>query len=114
MDAESSAADKNSPTAKSVDKAAAPAAAGPNALPAFEPSLARIEEIVRLLGDGRTDLETALARYEEGVTLLRHCHELLRGARRRIEMLRGVDAEGRPILDTMDESDFRTQVGPET
>ena len=74
----------------------------------FEASLARLEEIVKQLDDGRTDLETALARYEEGVTLLRKSHGILDTAQRRIEMLRGTASDGTPILEPVAESQFKT------
>ena len=74
----------------------------------FESSLARLEEIVKQIDDGRTDLETALARYEEGVALLRKGHEILDGAQRKIEMLRGTTADGAPILEPVAESQFKT------
>ncbi len=76
----------------------------------FEDSLIRLEEIVKQLDDGRTDLETALARYEEGVSLLRKCHGILDGAQRKIEILRGVDENGEPVLEPVAERDFKTDV----
>ncbi|HBO44815.1 MAG TPA: exodeoxyribonuclease VII small subunit [Planctomycetaceae bacterium] len=74
-----------------------------DALPGFEVSLTQLEGIVHELEDGRVGLEESLARYEEGVKLLRHCHGLLTKAERRIEMLSGIDAEGNPITQPMDE-----------
>lgn len=79
--------------------------------PSFEESLLRLEEIVRQLDDGKTDLDTALARYEEGVGLLKTCHQTLESARRKIDVLRGIDENGEPILETAKESDFKTSVG---
>jgi exodeoxyribonuclease VII small subunit len=60
----------------------------------FEESLTRLEEILRQLDDSQTDLETALARYEEGVKILKHCHEILETAERKIEFLRGENNAG--------------------
>ncbi len=65
--------------------------------PSFEEALAGLEGIVRQLEEGELGLDQALARYEEGVKLLRRCHQLLEQAERRIELLSGVDAEGNPI-----------------
>ena len=45
----------------------------------FEESLAELEAVVRDLEDGKTSLETAIARYEQGVALLKACHEMLQG-----------------------------------
>jgi exodeoxyribonuclease VII small subunit len=62
--------------------------------PCFEESLAELEAIVRELEDGQIGLSEALARYEQGVKLLRECYTLLERAERRIELLSGVDAAG--------------------
>jgi exodeoxyribonuclease VII small subunit len=63
----------------------------------FEEALADLERIVADLETGQTGLDQTLARYERGVGLLRHCHDLLQKAERRIGLLRGVDGEGNPI-----------------
>ncbi len=65
--------------------------------PSFEEALAQLEGIVRHLEEGELGLDEALARYEDGVKLLRRCQQLLEQAERRIELLSGVDAEGNPI-----------------
>jgi exodeoxyribonuclease VII small subunit len=72
--------------------------------PTFEEALARLEKIVAQLEDGRTDLAASLAGYEEGVQLLRKCHGLLERAERRIEILSGVDAEGKPVVQPFDDT----------
>ncbi len=64
--------------------------------PSFEEALQRLEEIVHHLEEGDVGLSEALARYEEGVKLLRQSYDLLAHAERRIELLSGVDAEGNP------------------
>ena len=71
--------------------------------PGFEESLARLEEIASELEDGHIGLETALARYEEGVGLLRRCGGLLNKAQRRIELLSGLDADGNPVTTPLDD-----------
>jgi exodeoxyribonuclease VII small subunit len=83
-------AKRSSPPTETVDE------------PNFEKSLERLEEIVHLLEEGKLGLGESLARYEEGVKLLRQSYELLERAERRIELLTGVDAEGNPISEPFD------------
>ncbi len=70
----------------------------------FETALARIEAIVHDLEDGKVGLAEALERYEEGVKLMRQCHNLLQKAERRIEILTGVDAAGNPVTQPFDDT----------
>ena len=72
--------------------------------PSFEQALSELETIVHDLEDGQIGLEEALARYEQGVKLLRRCHELLQRAERQIALLSGVDAEGNPISTPLDDA----------
>jgi exodeoxyribonuclease VII small subunit len=64
----------------------------------FEESLADLEAVVRDLEDGKTSLETAIARYEQGVALLKACHEMLKVAELRITVLTGPDENGEITL----------------
>jgi exodeoxyribonuclease VII small subunit len=75
----------------------------------LEQALQRVEGIVRDLGNGNIDLETALACYEEGITIVRHCNDLLQKAKRKIEILRGIDESGNPVIEQKNETDFRTE-----
>jgi exodeoxyribonuclease VII small subunit len=68
----------------------------------FEQALAELEKIVRDLEDGNTGLEDSLARYEQGVGLLRRCYAQLRAAEQRILLLTGEDGDGRPITNLFD------------
>jgi exodeoxyribonuclease VII small subunit len=70
----------------------------------FEQTLSRLEEIVHLLEEGKIGLDEALARYEEGVGLLRRANELLASAERRISLLSGIDSEGNPIFRAMEDA----------
>ncbi len=72
--------------------------------PSFEEALQRLQTIVQELDQGELGLDRALERYEEGIRLLRQCHEVLQKAERRIELLSGVDAEGRPICTPLAEA----------
>ena len=53
----------------------------------FEQSLPELEGTVRDLEDGRLGLEASLARYEQGVGLLKRCYAQLRQAEQRILQL---------------------------
>jgi exodeoxyribonuclease VII small subunit len=72
--------------------------------PDFEQALKRLEEIVHLLEEGDLGLNDSLARYEEGVKLLRQSYDLLQRAERKIELLSGVDAEGNPLTQPFDDT----------
>ena len=76
----------------------------PTEPPTFEKALADLEAVVRDLEEGQIGLGQALARYEQGVKLLRHCHALLERAERRIALLSGVDAEGKPVCAPLDDT----------
>jgi len=76
----------------------------PDAESSFEQALQRLQVIVQELEQGELGLDQALERYEEGVKLLRRCHGVLQQAERRIELLSGVDAEGRPISQPLDDA----------
>ena len=71
--------------------------------PSFQQSLERLETLVHDLEHGQVGLAESLASYEEGVKLLKECHQLLEKAERRIELLSGVDADGNPIVQPLDE-----------
>ena len=69
----------------------------------FEEALAELEAIVHELEEGQIGLAEALSRYEKGVRLLKQCHGLLEDAQRRIELLTGIDANGKPITQPFEE-----------
>jgi exodeoxyribonuclease VII small subunit len=64
----------------------------------FEESLAELESVVRDLEDGQLGLDEALARYEQGVVLIKQCHSQLHQAEQRILLLTGLENDGQPIL----------------
>jgi exodeoxyribonuclease VII small subunit len=64
----------------------------------FEDALTELERIVRELEDGQTGLEQSLARYEQGVALLRRCYQQLQQAEQRIVMLTGQGEDGAPVF----------------
>lgn len=53
----------------------------------FESAMARLEEIVRALESGNTPLDTSLALFEEGVSLVKLCNSQLDHAEQRVKIL---------------------------
>lgn len=53
----------------------------------FEEALKELEEIVRQLEGGKARLDSAIASYERGVLLKRHCEEKLREAQMKIDKI---------------------------
>lgn len=74
--------------------------------PSFEASLNELESIVAELEGGKLGLSDALARYEQGVKHLKTCQQWLQQAERKIELLSGVDAQGNPITEPLDDQQF--------
>ncbi len=70
--------------------------------PNFEDALARIERIVEDLERGEPALSAALAKYEEGIQLVRSCYDLLDQAERSVALLTGVDPQGHPTTASFD------------
>ncbi len=71
----------------------------------FEQALEQLEETVALLERGDLTLSESLARYEQGVRCLKRCYEQLELAEHRVQLLSGVDAQGKEILEPFDEPD---------
>jgi exodeoxyribonuclease VII small subunit len=89
----------------SSTKNAAPAADGTDALP-FEDALARLEAIVDALEGGELPLEQTLARFEEGVRLVRTCQVRLEDAEVRLKKLEQVAGGGfilKPVAEVAEE-----------
>lgn len=53
----------------------------------FEDALSELEDIVRALEDGSGPLDTAIAAYERGAHLKRHCEAKLREAQGRVDKI---------------------------
>ena len=67
----------------------------------FEQAIARLDEIVKSLEDGKAPLDDLLSVYEEGVSLLRICNSKLDNAELKIKML-SKNPDG-----TVTETDFK-------
>ncbi len=59
----------------------------------FEASMARLEEIVRLLESGEATLDESIVLYTEGVKLVGECNKKLEDTERKIKLLT-VDSNG--------------------
>jgi exodeoxyribonuclease VII small subunit len=55
--------------------------------PSFEAALKRLEEVLDSLEHGDLPLEEAMRAFEEGVRLVRFCHQKLDEVERRVELL---------------------------
>ncbi len=71
-------------------------------LMSFEEALGELEDIVRRLEAGETDLEGAITAYERGVTLKKFCEEKLRQAQLRVERIES-DAGGGVRAEPLDD-----------
>ena len=63
----------------------------------FEDAMNRLEQIVEEMESGKLLLEDLLVRYEEGMKLLKVCHERLAHAERKIQIITR-DHAGKAVL----------------
>jgi exodeoxyribonuclease VII small subunit len=77
---------------------AEPAAPTDIAKLSFEDALAELEKIVRQLETGNGKLDEAIASYERGALLKRHCEAKLREAQARVEKI-VIGADGTPSTE---------------
>ena len=54
----------------------------------FEGALAELEDIVRKLEQGKSDLEDAISAYERGAALKEHCETKLKEAKTRVDKIK--------------------------
>lgn len=75
-------------------------------VPRFEEAISELEQIVERLERGQIGLDEALAEYERGIRLIRHCRELLQKAEQRIEILTGIGANEQPVTQPFEEDEL--------
>ena len=59
----------------------------------FEESVAQLEQIVAAIESGQIGLEESLAKYEQGMDLVKRCRSILDRAEKRIEQLTHTNGE---------------------
>lgn len=59
----------------------------------FEEAIESLTEIVNKIESGQTPLDSSLEQYERGMTLIKHCREILQAAEKRIEKIAVEDAK---------------------
>jgi exodeoxyribonuclease VII small subunit len=62
--------------------------------PTFEEALGKLEKIVEQIESGQIGLEDSIARYEEGIRLVRQCRVILDAAEKKIQLLAKGEAGG--------------------
>lgn len=72
----------------------------------FEVMLLQLEETVRKLEQGNLGLQDSLEAYQLGIDRLKRCHKILADAELKIEMLSGVDEDGKPVTQAVDASEM--------
>lgn len=78
-----------------TDTQAAKPAAAPVDTMSFEDALRELEAIVETLEQGRGSLDDAIAAYERGAALKKHCQKKLEEARLKVEKIK-LDESGQP------------------
>ena len=79
--------------------------------PSFEENLAALEEILQELEHGDLPLETALAKFEAGMQLVRRCNQQLDAVDRRVAILLR-DADGTLQPQPFVAPGYETTAGP--
>lgn len=64
----------------------------------FEVKIKKLEEIVKKMENGDITLDESLKMFEEGVGLTRECQKELNEAEQKVQLLMGVDSNGKPEL----------------
>jgi exodeoxyribonuclease VII small subunit len=77
----------------------------------FEAALQRLEDVLEALEHGNLNLEEAMRAFEEGVGLVRYCHQKLDEVEKRVELLLK-DEAGRFYTRPFPEPEEEGESGP--
>jgi exodeoxyribonuclease VII small subunit len=75
----------------------------PKTPPSFEESLEQLEAIIRKLEGGQLPLDDSLEQYEQGIRHLGLCYKTLTRVEKKVELLSGFDAQGKPLTAPFDD-----------
>lgn len=78
----------------------------------FEQSVAQLETIVAAIESGQIGLEESLAKYEQGMALVKRCRGILDRAEKRIELLTEQQTADGPVLRAEPLPEDATEDGP--
>jgi len=70
----------------------------------FEQALARLEQIVSQIEDGKVPLEESIERYAEGIKLIQQCRSILESAEKKIQLLSKGGGESLEVAGTLEET----------
>ena len=71
----------------------------------FEQALGKLEAIVEQIESGEIGLEESIARYEEGITLIKQCRTILDAAEKKIQLLAKAEGGDLAPAGELDEPD---------
>lgn len=66
---------------------------------AFEKAMARLEDIVQSIEQGKIGLEASIKQFEEGMSLIRQCRGVLAEAEMKIQHLQAAGRDGARVTD---------------
>ncbi len=66
---------------------------------AFEKAMARLEDIVQSIEQGKIGLEASIKQFEEGMSLIRQCRGVLAEAEMKIQHLQAAGRDGASVTD---------------
>jgi len=69
----------------------------------FEQALENLEEIVSAIEAGEIGLEESIAKYAEGIKLIKHCRGVLDAAEKKIQLLTAAEDETLDVSGELDE-----------
>jgi exodeoxyribonuclease VII small subunit len=75
----------------------------------FETALAQLEEIVRILEEGKSSLRESVDLYEKGTMLKKHCDKILEAAQLRVNQISSAKENDASELSVITENISKTQ-----